>query len=160
MFAGKRVQRHERSLLLSAARSELFNRVLAERVARRDWNAPLHGDVWMLRGTHSIFGPEAITDELAGRCAEGDIHPTGPLWGEGDVRTSGEAAAIEQTVAAAEPALTKGLETAGLRQERRALVLQPENIATEWLADDVLAISFVLNAGAYATVVVREICVH
>jgi tRNA(Glu) U13 pseudouridine synthase TruD len=36
----------------------------------------------------------------------------------------------------------------------------PDELATEWLADDVLAISFVLNAGAYATVVVREICIH
>ncbi len=34
MFKGKRVQRHERSLLLSAARSHLFNAVLAERVGK------------------------------------------------------------------------------------------------------------------------------
>ena len=160
MFAGKRVQRHERSLLLSAARSELFNRVLAERVTRGNWNTPLDGDVWMLRGTHSIFGPEAISDEIARRCAEADIHPTGPLWGEGTLRSAGEVAAIERTIGDAEPALTTGLEKAELRQERRSLVLMPENLATEWLADDVLAISFVLNAGAYATVVVREICIH
>ena len=160
MFAGKRVQRHERSMLLSAARSELFNRVLAERVARGNWNTSVEGDVWMLRGTHSIFGPEPVTDELARRCAEGDIQPTGPLWGEGDLRTIGEAASIERAIAASESALTTGLETAGLRQERRSLVLMPENLATEWLADDVMAISFVLDAGAYATVVVREICIH
>ena len=158
MFAGRRVQRHERSLLLSAARSELFNRVLAERVTRGNWNKPVDGDVWMLRGTHSIFGPEAITDELARRCAEADIHPTGPLWGEGSLRSAGDVAAIEQAVGEGEPTLTAGLATAGLSQERRSLVLMPEELATEWLADDVLAISFVLNAGAYATVVVREIC--
>ena len=160
MFAGKRVQRHERSLLLSAARSELFNRVLAERVGRGIWNTPVDGDVWMLRGTHSIFGPEVLTDELARRCADGDIHPTGPLWGEGTLRSGADAASIEQAVGKAEPALTAGLEGAGLRQERRSLVLMPEQLATEWLGRDVLAISFVLNAGAYATVVVREICIH
>ena len=33
MFSGRRVRREERSMLLSAARSELFNRVLAARVA-------------------------------------------------------------------------------------------------------------------------------
>jgi tRNA pseudouridine13 synthase len=160
MFAGKRVQRHERSMLLSSARSELFNRVLAERVTRGIWNTPVDGDVWMLRGTHSIFGPEPITPEIAERCVEGDIHPTGPLWGEGELRSSADVAAIEQAIAAGEPALTAGLEKAGLRQERRSLVLMPEELATEWLADDVFAISFVLNAGAYATVVVREICIH
>jgi tRNA pseudouridine13 synthase len=158
MFAGKRVQRHERSLLLSAARSELFNRVLAERVTRGDWNAPTDGDVWMLHGSHSIFGPEPLTPELASRCTHGDIHPTGPLWGEGDLRSTGEVAAIERAIGATEPALTAGLEKAGLRQERRALVLGPEQLATEWPAGDVLSVSFVLSAGGYATVVLREIC--
>ncbi len=158
MFAGRRVQRHERSMLLSSARSALFNRVLAERVRRGDWNAPLDGEVWMLDGTHSIFGPEAITAEIADRCTRGDIHPTGPLWGSGDLRSDGEVMAIERAVATADPALADGLAAAGLRHERRSLRLMPKHLATEWLAGDVLKISFVLSAGAYATMVIREIC--
>ena len=158
MFAGRRVQRHERSMLLSSARSVLFNRVLAERVRRGDWNTPLDGEVWMLEGTHSIFGPEPVTAQIADRCARGDIHPTGPLWGSGELRSAGEVMAIEQAVATADPVLAEGLVAAGLRQERRSLRLSPENLATEWLAGDVLKISFVLGAGAYATMVIREIC--
>lgn len=158
MFAGKRVERHERSLLLSAARSELFNRVLAERVASGTWNTPLDGDVWMLHGTHSIFGPEPIVSEIAERCARGDIGPTGPLWGEGALRTENSVSVIERAVAENEPALALGLECAGLRQERRGLVLRAENLATEWMAQDVLSVSFVLSAGAYATVILREFC--
>ena len=57
MFAGRRVKREERSMLLSAARSELFNRVLAARVEAGTWNAALDGDVWMLDGSRSVFGP-------------------------------------------------------------------------------------------------------
>jgi tRNA pseudouridine13 synthase len=158
MFAGKRVQRHERSLLLSAARSEMFNRVLAERVTHGNWNTPLEGEVWMLRGTHSIFGPEPITAEMVERCGLGDIQPTGPLWGEGDLRTTADALRIERQIGEGAPKLIVGLQKAGLRHERRSLVLMPENLATEWLAENVFSIQFELAAGAYATVVLREIC--
>src|SRR3546814_6375649 len=41
MFAGKRFARAQRTHLLSAARSELFNRVLAARVRDRSWNRGL-----------------------------------------------------------------------------------------------------------------------
>ena len=46
----------------------------------------------MLDGTHAIFGPEPWTDDLAHRLAAGDIHPTGPLWGRGELRPAGAVA--------------------------------------------------------------------
>src|SRR5690606_12755695 len=48
MFAGRRVARAQRTHLLSAARSELFNRVLAARVGAGSWDRGLEGEVWML----------------------------------------------------------------------------------------------------------------
>jgi len=159
MFAGQRVQRHERSLLLSAARSHLFNSVLAQRVEQGNWNGSgaLDGEVWMLAGSHSIFGPEAFTDELAARLAQGDIAPTGALWGQGELRSLGRIAEIERVVAAAFPDLASGLEANGLRQERRALVLRPSDFAFEWLPDGDLELRFSLKSGSYATVIIREI---
>lgn len=158
MFAGKRVQRHERSVLLSAARSQLFNAVLAERVRDRSWNRPIEGDVWMLAGSHSIFGPEPITDDLAARCISGDIDPTGALWGAGDLRSEAQVAAIEQCVASEHAALAQGLVKEGLKQERRSLVLRPENFTAVWLTSQDLGLSFALKSGSYATVILREIC--
>jgi tRNA pseudouridine13 synthase len=157
MFAGKRMQRHERSLLLSAARSQLFNAVLAERVRDRNWNQPLDGDVWMLAGSHSIFGPEPITDELAKRCSSGDIDPTGPLWGAGDVRSNALVVALEHRVVSEYLVLAEGLVAEGLKQERRSLVLRPENLITAWLTDRDFELSFGLKSGSYATVIIREI---
>jgi len=157
MFAGKRVQRHERSLLLSAARSQLFNAVLARRVERGDWNRPLEGDVWMLDGTHSIFGPEPLSPEIAARCVAGDIAPTAPLWGEGELRSSGTVAQLERDVAAAYSDIAAGLVANGLRQERRALVLRPRQLAMRRVGADSLELEFYLNSGAYATVLLREI---
>jgi len=162
MFSGQRVQRHERSLLLSAARSHLFNAVLARRVEQGNWtgsdkSGALDGEVWMLAGTQSIFGPEPFDDELAARLASGDIAPTGAMWGQGELRASGRVAEIERAVAAEHPDLATGLEQAGLKQERRALILRPSDLTFDWLAGGDLELRFTLKSGSYATVIIREI---
>jgi tRNA pseudouridine13 synthase len=157
MFQGRRVQRHERSLFLSAARSQMFNAVLAERVEMGNWNRPLDGDVFMLAGTHSIFGPEPLTPELVARLERGDIAPTGPMWGAGDLRSRDAVAELENSVAARYPDLAAGLSVAGLRQERRSLVLRPRELELGWLQDSAAELSFYLSSGAYATVLLREI---
>ncbi|HZP66177.1 MAG TPA: tRNA pseudouridine(13) synthase TruD [Rudaea sp.] len=158
MFAGRRLPRHERSLLLSSARSHLFNLALAARIERGGWLRPLDGEVWMLAGSRSIFGPEPLSAELRARHEANDIAPTGPLWGAGELRSAGEVAALEQAVAAAHPDLSAGVVAAGLSQERRSLVLIPQGFASTWIAADALELSFRLPAGAYATAVLREVC--
>lgn len=159
MFAGGRVRREERSLLLSAARSELFNRVLQTRVEAGNWNAALEGEVWMLDGSKSVFGPEAFTDELRARLESFDIHPTGPLWGQGDLRSGGDAAACELQALQGESALRlrAGLEQARLSQERRALRMIPGAMTWAWLGEDELEVCFALAPGSYATTVLREL---
>src|SRR3546814_12732779 len=84
MFAGKRFARAQRTHLLSAARSELFHRVLAVRVRDRSWNRGLEGEVWMLDGSRSVFGPEPWREALAERLDRFDIHPAAPTWGRGE----------------------------------------------------------------------------
>lgn len=159
MFGGRRVRREERSMLLSAARSELFNRVLAARVVADSWDRPLDGEVWMLDGSRSVFGPQPFDDGLAARLAAFDIHPTAPLWGRGELRSSGEAFALE--TAALDDAvalrLRKGLEDAGLRQERRATRLRVDGLAWAWQADGALQLQFALPPGTYATSVLFEL---
>lgn len=159
MFAGRRVRREQRTLLLSAARSELFNRVLAERVRTGCWDRPLEGEVWMLDGSRSVFGPEPLDAALEQRLAAFDIHPTGPLWGRGDLRTADAALALETNALTADDALAlrAGLEAEGLKQERRALRLRPVEMTWRWRDDEVLEVGFVLPAGAYATVVLAEL---
>jgi tRNA pseudouridine13 synthase len=151
-------------MLLSAARSALFNRVLARRVALGHWDAggadgALDGEVWMLDGSRSVFGPEPFDDVLAQRLARFDIHPTGPLWGQGELRSAGAVRLLElEALADAESArLRAGLEAAGLRQERRALRLRPDGLAWRWVAEDALELDFSLPPGAYATVVLAEL---
>lgn len=159
MFAGRRVKREERSLLLSAARSELFNRVLAQRVAAGNWNAALEGDVFMLDGSHSVFGPEPVDDRIRERMAAFDIDPTGPMWGRGTLRTTGAVLALESEAVAGDDAmaLRDGLERAGMKQERRALRLRAAGMQWQWLQEDALELGFELPPGSYATSVLAEI---
>ncbi|HUH30667.1 MAG TPA: tRNA pseudouridine(13) synthase TruD [Rhodanobacter sp.] len=157
MFAGRRVERNKRSLLLSAARSQIFNDVLALRVERDVWDRALDGEIWSLAGSRSWFGPEPYTAALAERMARGDIHPSGPLWGQGEPPSADEAGALERAIGVAHADLVHGLTAARMDQERRALRLLPRDLKWRWLATDTLELAFDLPAGSYATVVVREL---
>jgi tRNA pseudouridine13 synthase len=159
MFGGRRVARAQRTHLLSAARSQLFNRVLAARVAAGNWDRALNGEVWLLDGSRSVFGPEPFDDALAARLATFDIHPSAPLWGRGELRTTGAAAALEGSALedAQSLALRAGLEAAGLKQERRATRLRPQALAWAWLDPATLQLRFSLPPGAYATTVLAEL---
>jgi len=149
--------RHRRGLYLSAARSWLFNQILASRVADQTWNRPLAGDCLQLHGRGSFFLAEEIDATLEARCQARELHPTGALWGSGELPTRLQVANLEQASAQGCEIFSRGLEQAGLRQERRALRLVPDQFDWQRLSADELLFSFSLPAGAYATEVIREL---
>ncbi len=150
---------HKRGLYLSAARAMLFNRVLSARVDQGAWDKALPGDVMMLAGTHSIFLARVVDEAIDSRLAAGDIEATGPLWGRGKAPVSEDAAQIEREALRGCEDWCRGLEGFGLKQERRPLRVRPADMAWEFPETDVLALSFALPAGAYATTVLRELVV-
>lgn len=148
--------RQARGFALSAARSLLFNAVLAERIAAGSWETAAPGDPVGLDGRGSWFIAEAGDAALAERLAALDVHPTGPLWGRGEPPGDGPGAALERKVAGRFREFADGLAGAGLEQERRALRLRVRDLT--WSVDsDALELSFGLPAGAYATAVLREL---
>ena len=148
--------RSQRGFALSAARSAVFNAVLAARVEQGSWNRLLPGEAVMLDGKRSFFRSDGIDAELSARCAGMDVHPSGPLWGRGESPATGEALEIEAGVVASEPALCALLESQGLDHERHSLRLPVRSLA--WSIDgDVLTLSFELPRGAFATSVLHEI---
>lgn len=154
----RRLPPPKRGLYLSAARAWLFNHILARRIAEQSWHRPLPGDVFWLNGTKRFFLAEAIDSEIERRVTEGDIHPTGALWGEGQLASTGEVAALESAVAAQWPILRDGLEAFGLEQDRRAQRVIPA--ALEYQIDAAkknLQITFRLPAGSYATTLLGEL---
>lgn len=156
-FAGEfKPKRQQRGFYLSAARSYLFNQVLAQRVKDNNWNRLLSGELLMLHGSHSLFAQHAA-DNLLSRLAEGDIHLTGPLYGKPETMASaGEVAELERAVLSQYPDLLAGLEQAGLTGERRALRVIPDNL--QWLQGNrQVEVTFSLSAGCFATSVMREL---
>lgn len=150
-------ERNLRGLLVSAARSFLFNEILARRVGTQTWNQLLDGDVLMLDGSASFFRPDPADPALAERLSTLDIHPSGALWGDGSTLVEGACCELEQTVIDAHPVFAQGLVAQGLRQERRALRLGVKNLTWTWLDDHTLQLVMTLPAGSYATAVLREL---
>ena len=157
MFAGERVRREQRSIYLSAARSEIFNAVLARRIEAGSWNTGADGEVWMLEGSQSVFGPEPDSDHLRQRADSQDIHPTGPMWGAGELRSRDAVRELEHAVVAPFADLCRGLEAAGMKQERRALRVRVRDLDWRWPATDQLELRFALMPGSYATEVLAEL---
>ncbi|WP_413043274.1 tRNA pseudouridine(13) synthase TruD [Pseudomonas sp. YJ42] len=149
-------QRNLRSRLLSAGRSYLFNRVLAERVAAGSWNQALVGDLLAFTDSRSFF-PAGEAECADPRLALLDLHPTGPLWGAGESPATGEVQALEARTAVAEPSIAKWLAEAGMKHERRTLRLPIGGLSWHYPEPDILQLEFVLPTGCFATAVVREL---
>lgn len=145
------------SLMLSAVRSALFNRVLGERVAAGNWNGCMSGDVLMLDGRGSFFRPEAGDPAIAGRLERLEVHASGPFYGKGEPAVTDEVLALEQRIGAASDGLAEALTRFGLDAQRRALRLKAADLAWEWPDPATLVLRFALASGAFATSVLREL---
>lgn len=149
-------KRNIRSRLLSAVRSYLFNQVLAQRVQAGTWNRALPGDLLAFTDSRSFFFAEQehCSDP---RLQQLDLHPTGPLWGAGSSTAAGVEQALEQTLAQQESVLVEWLAEAGMTHERRILRLPISGLSWHYPGSDILQLEFVLPAGCFATVLVREL---
>ena len=152
----RRLRPAERGFILSAARSLVFNAVLAERVGDGSWERLEPGDLANLDGRASHFRIEALDEALVARCAQLDIHPTGPLWGAGPPPGGARVLALEQRVAAALTSACELVVRAGMEQERRSLRLAVRDLSWRQEADAIV-VEFRLSRGAYATAVLREV---
>ncbi len=119
-------------LYFSAARSWLFNEVLAERVALGNWHRPMTGEP----------------------AAPG---PTGPLWGDGGTQAEGAQAELERSVVGRHPRIEHVFSQTRMKPERRPLVLTPDELTWRWLDATILSLSFTLSPGQFATSVLADI---
>ncbi|MDP2562381.1 tRNA pseudouridine(13) synthase TruD [Psychrobium sp. 1_MG-2023] len=157
MFGGEKVKnRDKRSMYLSAARSYIFNNVVSERIQASLYQQPLAGDAFILFGSKAGFTPESLDNEIIDRFKQRDIILSAPMWGKGLSKAKDQALAFESSVVDNDAFLCQGLENAGLKQERRAILVWPQSLAWQESTDGV-RISFSLPAGSYATSVLREL---
>jgi tRNA pseudouridine13 synthase len=146
----------QRGFLLSAARSVIFNAVLAERVTRGSWQQLLEGDLANLDGRGSVFAVEGTETDLAARGALLAIHPTGPLWGRGSPATRGQVLELEARAGERFGTESALCVAAGMRQERRSLRLAVQGLGCS-AETDAVRLRFRLTRGGFATAVLREL---
>lgn len=148
------------SLLLSSARSAIFNQIVSARVEQDNWDKALEGDVFNLNGSGSVFTVEQLDQEIQQRLDSGDIHPTAPLWGIKNDKVSGAAKALEQQVVAQNPVLQRlaqGLEKKELKTMRRATRLPVGDLSWTWPDEQSLLLQFTLPTGTFATSVLANL---
>lgn len=158
-FAGtyKVKSRNLKSLLISTARSHIFNVIVAKRIKDDTWNTPIQGDILQLNKSHSWFPmSDATPEEITKRLNEFDIHLTAAMYGEDKVQSSDDCAEFESTIAAQFPIYHTGFEKFRLKQDRRAMRICPIDFSFQWIDGD-LKFNFKLLPGAYATGIMREI---
>lgn len=146
----------DQGFVLSAARSLVFNAILAERVIAGSWNRLEAGDVANLDGRGSVFKVDAMDEELTARCLRGELHPTAPMLGEGETLASGAVAALEEQVQQRFPEVITVVRAQRMSSERRSLRIAVRDLEHEF-TDGTLRLRFMLPAGAFATVVLREL---
>ncbi|MBW7469402.1 tRNA pseudouridine(13) synthase TruD [Marinobacter sp. F4218] len=123
-------------LYFSAARSWLFNEVLARRVADGTWFMPIDGEPGL-------------------SC--GDLVPTGPLWGDGGTTATGHQETLERGVVEQSPDLVRLFSTTRMKPERRLLRTRPAELAWQWHDEGCLKLEFSLSPGQYATTILSDI---
>lgn len=146
----------QRGFMLSAARSLIFNAILAERVERGSWNRLSPGDVANLEGRGSVFPVDGSDATLVERCSGLEIHPTVPLYGEGEPLSAGAVRTHEEAVAARFPEALAVIRAARMNSERRATRIRIRGLEYDY-DGGVLTLRFGLGAGSFATTVLREI---
>jgi tRNA pseudouridine13 synthase len=159
MFAHPRARlpRLKRGLYLSTVRSALFNQVLAARVIQGCWNTLMAGDVLQLEGKSACFLAEADDQTIDQRLAALQVHPTGPLCGEGDAMVRERAAQYEAEQLRPYQEWINGLRRFRVAAARRALRVVPSELRWRQGVDGRWQLEFFLPAGSYATSLLREV---
>jgi tRNA pseudouridine13 synthase len=159
---GPRDSRMQR-LLWSSLQSEVFNAVLAARVADGTWATPLEGDLLKRRQSGGLFVCSDVQTDRE-RAITGEVSPTGPIVGVRMRSPDGAPAELEARIAA--EILGSGIDLARTRSlgegTRRALRVWVEDLRCEDIEPASgdpgkgtvgMRVYFVLPKGAYATTV-------
>ncbi len=147
----------ERKLLLSAYQSELFNRVLDQRMDAGQFSTALFGDVLKKHESGGEFlCADAAVDQP--RMDAFEVSATGPMFGPSMRAAEGDVGADEAAVLKDEGLTIESFEAGGGQTEgARRLLRIPIPDATLEAAGDDAWLAFTLPSGSYATVVLGEL---
>lgn len=150
-----------RQLMISAFQSVVFNRLLDQRLQRRQFAALQPGDIVMDHAAHEW---ELIHDPAAhqARCDKLEISPTGPMWGLRLPQAGGEIGRTEHLALAATGVSEADLAASeyrpeGSRRYFRMLIEEPDIRAGSDERGPYIQLAFQLQRGCFGTTLMREI---
>jgi tRNA pseudouridine13 synthase len=158
--SGQAPRRQRKSMYLSAARSWLFNELLAVRVRAQSWEAPQAGDVCVLNGSRSFFTCDGSEADIPRRVATADLHLGLPLWGRGERAAAAGVEAGEDNCLQEWSGLCQALEQKGVQLAYRPARLIADDFCWQFCDHDQLQLSFELVSGGFATAVLRELALY
>jgi tRNA pseudouridine13 synthase len=156
----RRIDRGLRRLGLSAVQSDLFNRLLADRLRSGGLHTVESGDVMQVVATGGSFVAEDAAREQV-RFDAGETVITGPMFGPKSLRATGAPGQREDAMLA-----SSGLDPSLFAKQgklmlgtRRPYLVRPAGIEAGPDEDvpGAIWVRFSLPAGSYATIVLREI---
>ena len=119
--------RKKRSFYLSAARSEVFNLVVSQRITDHQMQTVLLGDYLQLAGSNSFF--EVKAEDLVQsqqRLDENDVLLTAPLIGENSLEQNGNER--EKAIVAQHENLISLMKKERMNTARRAMLCKPQDL--------------------------------
>jgi tRNA pseudouridine13 synthase len=147
----------ERKLLVSALQSSIFNAICAERMRTIGLAGIVDGDLVRKEETGGLFVATEL-EEVRSRAERFEVSATGPMFGAEMRWPERDAKAMEEAALA-----NAGLDQAKLASFRRSgegtrrPLRFPLRDARASADEEGIVLSFVLPAGAYATIVLREL---
>jgi len=151
-----------RTLFVSAYQSELFNRVLAERIPPtlrcEAIDKVYYGDLAMKHDNNAVFLVEEPETEQP-RADRFEISPSGPIYGYKMILPEGEQKAIEEKILADEGISFesfRGIPRLKIKGGRRSLRFKLNDVEVQSEPDGIV-VSFALTSGSYASVVLAEL---
>lgn len=160
--AAKAIDQRLRRLWVSAVQSEMFNRVVAQRVINGWLDRVLPGDFAYKHENGAGFLVEDPQKEQP-RCDAFEISATGPLVGYRMTLPQGEPLKLEEAVLAQAHLTPADFKKEGgerVKGTRRPVRVKPEETDLQGGVDEhgpFVQVSFTLPAGSFATVLLREL---
>lgn len=138
-------------LVLSAARSHLFNLLVSQRITSGNFDEIIDGDVLQLAGSKSHFIADINDAALKQRLSEKDIYLTAPMIGEDlEISESMRLALSDYSQ------WIEGLQKQCMNTEHRAIRMFPKDWTIN-VEENEFSLAFELPTGSFATAVLREI---
>ncbi len=146
---------NQRSLYLSTARSWIFNRIVSSRIEQNCFYRFVEGDVALFNGEQILVSSEQVT-EFNQLLSQDEAQISAALAGDNALPTQLEAQRLEQLFIDEEEDLMKLIRGNRMRHDRRAISLKAQDLT--WQVDgDSITLKFALDAGSFATSIVREL---